>query len=104
MPQPQPQRVMQRPPQPVRRQPVARPVAPVQVPIQKRRKPQITIIPEDNELKALFVQAKRHAYSNNPAKAMNIFQKAMKRAESINDCESQSKICYEMAKIYDDNN
>lgn len=91
------QRVIRRAPQPVRQQ-VVTPVAPV------KRKPQITIIPEDNELKALFVQAKKQAYSNNPAKAMNIFQKALIRAEAINDSETQSKICYEMGKIYDDNN
>lgn len=84
---------------PVRVQPQVRPVAPVQ-----RRKPQITVIPEDNELKALFIQAKKQAYSNNPAKAMNIFQKALIRAEAIRDSEAQSKICFEMAKIYDDNN
>ena len=79
----------------------------VQEPVQKvhvRKKPQVTIIPEDTELKALFVQAKKQAYSNNPAKAMNIFQKALQRAEAINDSESQSKICFEMGKIYDDNN
>ncbi|MCD8377265.1 MAG: hypothetical protein LUB59_00590 [Candidatus Gastranaerophilales bacterium] len=77
--------------------------APKPAPV-KRKKPQITIIPQDNELKALFVQAKKQAYSNNPAKAMNIFRKALQRAVSINDCETQSKICYEMGKIYDDNN
>lgn len=93
---PEAQRVIRKAPQPVRPQ-VVNP-APV------RRKPQITVIPEDNELKALFVQAKKQAYSNNPAKAMNIFQKALMRAESINDSETQSKICYEMGKIYDDNN
>lgn len=70
----------------------------------KKRKPQVTVIPEDTELKALFVQAKKQAYSNNPAKAMNIFQKALMRAESINDSDAQSKICFEMGKIYDDNN
>ena len=77
---------------------------PVQKAPQKRKKPEITIIPQDNELKALFVQAKKQAYSNNPAKAMNIFQKALIRAEAINDSEAQSKICFEMGKIYDDNN
>jgi len=86
------------PPRPAQRPVPQRPAAPV------RRKPQITIIPEDNELKALFVQAKKQAYSKNPAKAMNIFQKALQRAVAINDGESQSKICYEMGKIYDDNN
>lgn len=95
---PQAERVIRKAPQPVRRAPAPKPAAP------KRRKPQITIIPEDNELKALFVQAKKHAYSKNPAKAMNIFQKALQRANAINDAEAQSKICYEMGKIYDDNN
>ena len=95
---PVPQNVVQRPIQHARPLPPVRPVAP------KRRKPKINIIPEDNELKALFVQAKKQAYSNNPAKAMNIFQKALKRAEAINDSETQSKICFEMGKIYDDNN
>ncbi len=96
----QTERVIRRAPQPVREQ------VPVQVRpvVQPRKKPEIKIIPEDTELKALFIQAKKQAFSNNPAKAMNIFQKALLRAESINDCESQSKICYEMGRIYDDNN
>lgn len=93
---PQPQRVVKRPPRAVR--PKTKPV-PVQ-----RKKPQITIIPEDNELKALFVQAKKQAYSNNPAKAMNIFKKALVRASEINDCDAQSRINFEMGKIYDNNN
>jgi len=94
------ERVIRKSPQPVREQ------SPVQMRpvIQPRKKPEITIIPEDTELKALFVQAKKQAFSNNPAKAMNIFQKALKRAEAINDSETQSKICFEMGKIYDDNN
>lgn len=74
---------------------------PQQVAVQK---PKLTIIPEDNELKSLFIQAKKHAYSNNPAKAMNILEKALTRAESVKDEDAQSKICYEMGKIYDDNN
>ena len=98
--EPQPERVIRKKNiRPVRLQPQMRPVSQP-----RRRKPQITVIPEDNELKALFVQAKKQAYANNPAKAMNIFQKALMRAESIRDSEAQSKICFEMAKIYDDNN
>ena len=69
-----PERVVKKPPRIVREQQL-RPIQP------KKRKPQITIIPEDNELKALFVQAKKQAYSNNPAKAMNIFKK-----KGINAC------------------
>ena len=86
----QPQRVVQRVVE-----------TPQQVAVQK---PKLTIIPEDNELKSLFIQAKKHAYSNNPAKAMNILEKALTRAESVKDEDAQSKICYEMGKIYDDNN
>jgi len=75
------------------------PVTPIQ-----RKKPEITIIPEDNELKALFIQAKKHAFAHNPSKAMDMFHRALLRAEQIKDGESQSKICLEMGKIYDDNN
>ena len=91
----QPERIIKKPPRIVHDSVVQKP---------QRRKPQITIIPEDTELKALFVQAKKQAYSNNPAKAMNIFKKALIRAEQINDSETQSKINFEMGKIYDDNN
>lgn len=35
---------------------------------------------------------------------MNILEKALNRAESVRDEDAQSQICYEMAKIYDDNN
>lgn len=84
------------------------PVAPQPVAVPKQQvvpaKPKLTIIPEDNELKSLFIQAKKHAYSKNPAKAMNILEKALTRAVSVKDEDAQSKICYEMAKIYDDNN
>lgn len=89
-PMAQPQRVVQRVVE-----------TPQNVPVQK---PKLTIIPEDNELKSLFIQAKKHAYSNNPAKAMNILEKALVRAEAVKDEDAQSKICYEMGKIYDDNN
>ena len=72
--------------------------------VQKRPKPHVTIIPEDNELKSLFIQAKKHVFAHNPAKAMDMFHRALVRAQQINDGETQSKICLEMGKIYDDNN
>ena len=71
---------------------------------QKKVKPQITIIPEDTELKSLFIQAKKHAFAHNPSKAMDMFHRALVRAQQINDGETESKICLEMGKIYDDNN
>jgi hypothetical protein len=66
-------------------------------------KPNITIVPQDTRLKSLFVEAKKHAFSNNPQKAMSIFKEAFKRAEELKDSETQSRICLEIGKIYDDN-
>jgi len=67
------------------------------------QKPNITIIPQDTRLKSLFMEAKKLAFSNNPQKAMTVFKEAFTRAEQINDTETQSRICLEIGKIYDDN-
>ena len=67
------------------------------------QKPNITIIPQDTRLKSLFMEAKKQAFSNNPQKAMAIFKEAFNRAEQIKDTETQSRICLEVGKIYDDN-
>ncbi|MBR1776767.1 hypothetical protein IJ750_06835 [bacterium] len=67
------------------------------------KKPNITIIPQDTKLKSLFVEAKKHAFANNPQKAMAIFKEAFLRAETLKDNETQSRICLEIGKIYDDN-
>ena len=66
-------------------------------------KPNITIIPQDTRLKSLFVEAKKQAFSNNPQKAMSIFKEAFNRAAELKDTETQSRICLEIGKIYDDN-
>ena len=66
-------------------------------------KPNITIIPQDTRLKTLFVEAKKQAFSNNPQKAMAIFKEAFNRAGELKDNETQSRICLEIGKIYDDN-
>lgn len=66
-------------------------------------KPNITIVPQDTRLKSLFVEAKKQAFSNNPQKAMAIFKDAFNRAEELKDTETQSRICLEIGKIYDDN-
>lgn len=66
-------------------------------------KPNITIIPQDTGLKSLFMEAKKQAFSNNPQKAMSIFKEAFARAEELKDTETQSRICLEIGKIYDDN-
>ncbi len=66
-------------------------------------KPNITIIPQDTKLKSLFVEAKKQAFANNPQKAMAMFREAFSRAEALKDTETQSRICLEIGKIYDDN-
>lgn len=66
-------------------------------------KPNITIIPQDTKLKSLFMEAKKQAFSNNPQRAMSIFKEAFNRAEELRDSETQSRICLEIGKIYDDN-
>lgn len=66
-------------------------------------KPNITIIPQDSRLKSLFLEAKKQAFSNNPQKAMTIFKEAFSRAGELKDTETQSRICLEIGKIYDDN-
>ena len=67
------------------------------------KKPNITIIPQDTRLKSLFVEAKKQAFSNNPQRAMQIFKEAFTRASELKDTETQSRICLEIGKIYDDN-
>ncbi|MBQ6516154.1 hypothetical protein IJI31_03135 [bacterium] len=60
-------------------------------------------IPKDKELKDLFIKAKKQLYTNNSKKAMDLFQKALERATEVKDKETESQICYEIGKIYDDN-
>ncbi len=67
------------------------------------KKPNITIIPQDTKLKSLFVEAKKQAFSNNPQRAMQMFKEAFNRAQELKDNETQSRICLEIGKIYDDN-
>ncbi|MBR6098488.1 tetratricopeptide repeat protein [bacterium] len=59
-------------------------------------------IPQDKELKSLFIQSKKLAYANEPKKALETFQKALSRAEEVGDTETKSKIYFEIGKIYDD--
>ncbi len=67
------------------------------------KKPNITIVPQDTKLKSLFVEAKKQAFSNNPQRAMQMFKEAFTRASELRDSETQSRICLEIGKIYDDN-
>lgn len=58
-------------------------------------------IPQDKELKSLFLQSKKLAYANEPKKAIETFQKALERANEIGDKETEAKVFFEVGKIYD---
>ena len=58
-------------------------------------------IPQDKQLKSLFIQAKKYAYAQNPEKAIQTFEKALNRANEIDDMETSGKIYFEVGKIYD---
>ncbi len=58
-------------------------------------------IPQDKELKSLFIKAKKLAYAKNPQKAIQTFEKALNRANEINDEDTSGKIYFEVGKIYD---
>ncbi|MBD5401683.1 hypothetical protein HDR58_02620 [bacterium] len=61
-----------------------------------------TKIPQDKQLKSLFIQAKKYAYANDPENAIRSFEQALNRAMEIDDTETSGKIYYEVGKIYDD--
>lgn len=72
------------------------------VEIEQSENKTVSLIPQDKELKSLFLQSKKLAYANKPEKAIETFQKAMQRADEVGDIETKSKIFYEVGKIYDD--
>lgn len=59
-------------------------------------------IPQDKQLKSMFIQAKKYAYAKDPENAIRLFEKALNRANELDDTETSSKIYYEVGKIYDD--
>ena len=72
-----------------------------EIPVQAETKTNV-FIPQDSELKSLFIQSKKLAYAKEPKKAIENFQKALSRADEVGDTETKSKIFFEIGKIYDD--
>lgn len=72
------------------------------IPISVAGNPASAKIPQDKQLKSLFIQAKKYAYANNPEQAIKAFEQALNRAMEIDDTETSGKIYYEVGKIYDD--
>ncbi len=62
----------------------------------------VSLVPQDKELKSLFIQSKKLTYAGKPEKAIETFAKAIERADEVGDIETKSKIFYEVGRIYDD--
>lgn len=67
-----------------------------------QKEPVNPFIPQDKELKKMFIQAKKMSYANKPKEAIAAFQAALERANEVDDKETQSKIFFEVGKIYDE--
>lgn len=60
-------------------------------------------VPQDEKLKSLFLSAKKYTYANDSQKAMEFFKQALERAVEVQDKETESKVLFEIGKIYDKN-
>lgn len=64
---------------------------------------QNSLVPQDEELKKAFIQAKKYSYAKDYKAAMKAFKVALDRAIEIKDKETESKILFEIGNIYDKN-
>ena len=74
---------------------------------QEPPKPQVkngVYVPEDPQLKRMFIQAKKYAAIDNKEQALYSFQNTMEYAEDIGDLQTCAMINYEEGRIYDDFN
>jgi len=58
-------------------------------------------IPTDDNLKTLFVSAKKLAREEKDEKSLSVYSMALERAKTVGDTETQSMIYYEQGRIYD---
>lgn len=70
---------------------------------EEEKNQKVVFVPQDEKLKSLFVQAKKYSYANNSKKAMEYFKAALDRAIEVEDKETESKVLFEIGKIYDKN-
>ena len=61
------------------------------------------VVPQDTQLKNLFLKAKKLSFAKDYKTAMETFKNALDRAVEIKDSETESKILYEIGNIYDKN-
>ena len=58
-------------------------------------------IPNDPQIKKSFIQGKKYASINQPDKAIQAFNTALTQAQYIGDTNAEGMACYELGKIYD---
>ncbi|MDR1167969.1 MAG: hypothetical protein LBK53_03645 [Heliobacteriaceae bacterium] len=58
--------------------------------------------PQENPLKSLFTGAKKLAKADRPKEAILAFREALAQAQEAGDIDMESKIFFEVGKIYDD--
>lgn len=58
-------------------------------------------IPQDKQLKRMFLQAKKFSAINEQQKALTAFKQTLDYAGKIDDTQAQSMVYYEVGKIYD---
>ena len=74
---------------------------------QEPPKPQVkngVYVPEDPQLKRMFIQAKKYAAIDNKEQALYSFQNTMEYAQDIGDIQTCAMIHYEEGRLYDDFN
>ena len=72
--------------------------------LQTQTSSQDIYIPNDTQLKRMFIQAKKYAAIDNKEKALYAFQNTMDYADEIGDNEACAMIHYEEGRLYDDFN
>ncbi|MBE7705043.1 MAG: hypothetical protein E7Z90_04430 [Cyanobacteria bacterium SIG29] len=61
-------------------------------------------IPQDPELKRMFLEAKKYAYADEKEQALSSFQNVLAYADEIGDSQACAMIHFEEARLYDDIN
>lgn len=59
-------------------------------------------LPQDEQIRKLFIKGKKYASVSNTEKALDFFEKALNAAREKDDKQAQPLIYFEIAKIYDD--
>lgn len=60
-------------------------------------------IPEDKQLRKMFIQAKKYSAINDSEKALTAFKNTLDYAKKVDDKQAQSMVYYEAGQIYDKN-